>query len=430
MRGAPGPVAGSLRPVDRSTNPLHRPVSVEELQELVAGSNRIRVLGSGRSSSPIAENTGDLVSVASLPPRVEVDAEARTATVAAGLRYGDIAPVLHAAGWALPNLPSLPDISVGGACVTGAHGSGHGNRVLAASAPAVELVRADGSLDTVRRGDPGFEASVLSLGAAGVVTGLTLDLVPTFDVAQWVLRDVPWDEFGALDDMLEFEGYSVSAFTFFDQPVFEQVWIKRVVGPDGAVEAPDPSRYGGYLADEPVHVLRGGAPSDGTEQLGSPGPWHERLPHFRAGYRPEAGAGIRSEYVFALAHADAALRTIASIRERFAPLLLVAEIRSIADDDLWLSPGYGGYPNVLALQLTWRPDAAAVAAALTDIEENAIGWCDVRPDWGGAFAMASNRVAWAYPRRHEAAALYRRHDPAGKFSNAMLERYLFTPGRE
>ena len=173
------------------------------------GSDRVRALGTGHSFSPIADTAGDQVCLADLPTRIEVDRERATVTVGAGVRFGELASVLHRAGLALRTLGSLPHISVAGACATGTHGSGDRCGTLASSVRAVELVRADGSLERVRRGDPDFPGSVLALGCAGIVTALTLDLVPTFDVRQWVYEQVPTDDLGGILTA----AYSVSAFT-------------------------------------------------------------------------------------------------------------------------------------------------------------------------------------------------------------------------
>ena len=109
---------------------VHRPTSIDELHSIVTGSERLRVLGTGHSFNRIADTTGDLVSVASLPPHLELDAEAGTVTVSAGLPYATVAAFVHERGFALHNLGSLPHISVAGACATGTHGSGVSNGIL------------------------------------------------------------------------------------------------------------------------------------------------------------------------------------------------------------------------------------------------------------------------------------------------------------
>jgi xylitol oxidase len=388
---------------------LHHPTSVDALQELVAGSARIRALGTGHSFSPVADTPGDLVSLDALPPEVVIDGD--LVTVPAGMRFAELARRLHAAGRALPNLGSLPHISVAGACATGTHGSGDGNGALGTRVRSAELVRADGTLDTVD--DP---ASVVALGALGIVTALTLETVPAFDVAQWVMVDVPFHGFDALPEVLA-DAYSVSAFTYWDRPVFDQVWLKRLAG-----QAPPEDHWmGGRPADGARHMTRGEPTGHCTDQQGRPGPWHERLPHFRAGFTPSSGAELQSEYLVARADAVAALRAVERVAGVIAPVLLVSEVRSVAADDLWLSAAYGR--DSVAVHFTWVPDAAAVAPAVTAVEA-ALDPFDARPHWGKVFTTPPGRVRELWERLPAFAALTREVDPSGKLRNAMLDAYL------
>ena len=161
-----------------SARRIHRPASLAELQRLVAGSERIRALGSGHSFSRLADTPGDLVSVAGLPKIVRVDAERATVTVSAGLTYAELAPHLHAAGYALRNLGSLPHISIAGTCATGTHGSGNSNGNLATAVSALEMITAEGDVLALSRGGGGrFCGVVVGLGALGIVTSMSLDIV-------------------------------------------------------------------------------------------------------------------------------------------------------------------------------------------------------------------------------------------------------------
>ena len=94
---------------------IHEPSTVDEVRRLVARAGRIRALGTGHTFNEIADTTAELMTLAALPPTVEVDPVNRTATVSSGLRYGDAAARLHRAGFALPNLASLPHLSIPGA---------------------------------------------------------------------------------------------------------------------------------------------------------------------------------------------------------------------------------------------------------------------------------------------------------------------------
>ena len=294
---------------------FHRPSSVPQLQHLVAHGTRVRALGTGHSFNRLADTPGDLVSVAGLPPLIDVDTPHAAVTVSAGLRYGELATALHRAGRALRNLGSLPHISVAGACATATHGSGDANGNLATAVSSVDMVTADGDLVTVSRdGDPGwFRGAVVSLGALGVVTRMTLDTVPAFDLRQFVYEDLPYEQVAEHFGEITSSAYSVSLFTDWRRPRIRQAWLKRRAD---AADSPDPAPrwMGGRLADGPRHPVPGMPAENCTEQLGMPGPWHERLPHFRLEFVPSAGDELQSEYLLPRAAAADGLRALEQMR--------------------------------------------------------------------------------------------------------------------
>lgn len=398
----------------------HRPTSLDELQVLVAGSDRLRVLGTGHSFNRIADTTGDLVSVGDLPTTCEVDDHRRTVTVAGGMRYGEVVGPLHQQGWALHNLGSLPHISVAGAVATGTHGSGAGNGNLASAVRALEMVTADGeivSLDRDRDAET-FAGCVVALGALGVVTRLTLDVVPAYRMRQYVYDDLPIDALaGHLDEVLS-GAYSVSIFTDWREPVRGQVWLKRL---DTDAGEPPGRWLGARLADGPRHPVRGMPTRSCTPQLGDPGPWHERLPHFRLEFTPSSGEELQSEYFVARGDALGALHAVAALRHRVAPVLQIAEIRAVAADDLWLSPAYR--QDSVALHFTWIADEEAVAPVVAAVED-ALALFGARPHWGKVFGTPPGVVAGRYERFADFAALARRLDPSGKLRNDMVEAYV------
>ncbi|MEU5656753.1 FAD-binding protein [Streptomyces sp. NPDC047737] len=399
---------------------LHAPASVAELQDMVAGGTAVRALGTGHSFNTVADTSGSLVSVAGLPRVIEVDQDARTATVSAGLRFGEITDTLHRSGFALHNLGSLPHISVAGACATGTHGSGVGNHSLAGAVRALEVVTADGSLVTLRRGDTGFAGAVVSMGALGVVTRLTLDLVPAFDVQQWVYEAFPQERLLSRFDEVMSEAYSVSLFTGWHGGPVDQVWLKQRVTEDGPRTAPQ-RWHGAKLATGPRHPVPGVAAEHCTQQQGVPGPWHARLPHFRLEFTPSNGEELQSEYFVARRDAVAAYEALDRIRERFAPVLQIGEIRTVAGDDLWLSPAQGR--DSVAFHFTWVPDTAAVTPALVAVEE-ALAPFAARPHWGKVFTTAHDALRELYPHYDDFDGLAARFDPAGKFRNGFLAHHF------
>jgi xylitol oxidase len=401
-----------------SARELHRPHSLDKVAELVADSTRVRVLGSGHSFNEIAEPgpEGVLLSIAGLPPVIDVDTTARTVRVSGGVRYAELARVVHAHGLALPNMASLPHISVAGSVATGTHGSGVGNGPLSSSVREVELVTADGSVLTIGRDDPRFGGAVTSLGALGVVTALTLDLVPSFDVEQYVFTELPLAglDSAAFETVMS-TAYSVSLFTDWGAPGFRQVWVKR------RTDQPLADLPWAAPATEKMHPVPGMPAVNCTEQSGVPGPWHDRLPHFRADFTPSSGAELQSEYLLPRAHAVEALHAVDGIRETVAGVLQICEVRAVAADDQWLSPSYGR--DTVALHFTWIEDTAAVLPAVRRLEE-ALDAFDARPHWGKVFTMPSDVLRGRWPRLGDFRKLAHELDPEGKFANAFVRTVL------
>ena len=390
---------------------LHRPHTLDALRTLVAESTRVRVLGSGHSFNEIAEPgpDGTLLSIAALPPEFDVDTTARTVRVSGGVRYAELARRVAEHGLALPNMASLPHISVAGSVATGTHGSGVRNGSLAAAVREVEIVTADGSTVTIGRGDDRFDGAVTSLGALGVVTSLTLDLEPAFEVEQHVFTELP---LAGLDfETVAASAYSVSLFTDWRQPGFRQVWLKRRTD-----QAPVDFPWAAP-ATEPLHPVPGMPAVNTTEQLGVPGPWQERLPHFRAEFTPSSGAELQSEYLLPRSTAYDALYAVDGIRETVAGVLQICEVRTVAADTQWLSPSYGR--DTVALHFTWIEDTAAVLPVVRRLEEALDGF-DARPHWGKVFTTPAEVLRGRYPRLGDFRALVQGLDPESKFTNAFV----------
>jgi xylitol oxidase len=406
---------------------LHEPESIEQLQDIVRDGGSLRVLGSRHSFNDIADTTGHLLSLSRMPRVFDLDPVAGTVRVDGGVRYGELCGPLHAAGFALNNLASLPHISVAGACATATHGSGDRIGNLATAVAAMEIVTADGEiLALTRDGDPDvFNGAVVSLGGLGVVTSLTLDLQPTFQMRQDLYEGLPLAQVADHCDEITSSADSVSLFTDWQGPVVDQVWLKRRVADDERFEQPA-EFFGATIATVPIHPIRR-MPADAcTEQLGVAGPWHERLPHFRMDHTPSSGNELQSEYLVPRENAVESLLAIDAVRDRFAPLLEISEVRTIAGDELWMSTASGR--DSVAFHFTWQPDWEAVRRVLPTIEA-AIAPFQPRPHWGKLFTMAPETVRASYERLPQFAALLERHDPTGTFRNAFLNRNIFEGER-
>jgi xylitol oxidase len=411
---------------------LRTPASVDELRETVAASGSVRALGSGHSFNALADTTGDLVSVAGLPATVEIDAAARTATVSGGLRFAGFTEALHRAGLALHNLGSLPHISLAGACATGTHGSGTRNGSLATAVRALDMVTADGSLLTLERGDADFDGAVVALGSLGVVIRATLDLAPSFDMRQWVYEGLPGVVLRERLDEILTAAYSVSLFTRWRADEIDQVWLKQrvgdpVPGTDGTDGGAPAVWLGAHLADGPRHPVPGMDPVHCTVQGGEPGPWHERLPHFRPQFTPSNGDELQSEYFVAREDALAAYEALRTVADRIAPVLQIGEIRTVAATDLWLDPAHGR--DSVAFHFTWINDLDSVAPVLAAMEEVLAPFA-ARPHWGKVFLTGGDRLRELYPRFDDFRSLVGRLDPKGTFHNDLTRQFFGWEGRE
>jgi xylitol oxidase len=393
---------------------VHAPSTLEELRDLVARLPQFRVLGSRHTFTDIGDSA-ELVTLERLPRDLSVDRAAATVRVGGAVRYGELAADLGRQGLALANLASLPHIAVAGAVATATHGSGERNGNLATAVAALEVLSTNGGLSDVARGDPDFDGLVVGLGAAGVVTALTLDVEPAFDVAQWVFESLEWERLYEHFDAIMGSGYSVSVFTRWGE-VVDQVWVKERADASGGTPADE--LFGARAAAENRHPILGLDPVNCTPQLGRPGPWSERLPHFRMGFTPSSGAEIQSEYHVPRRHALAAIEAVRGLAPLIRPLTQVSEIRTIAADRLWMSPEYRR--DAVAIHFTWAPDEPAVRRALAELEVALAGFA-ARPHWGKLFLSEADTIRPLYERVEEFSALLRRFDPRGALRNAWLE---------
>ena len=402
---------------------IHQPETVEQVQELVVRSSRIRALGTRHSFNDIADSPGDLISMERFDKVVALDRERLTVTVEAGIRYGQLARWLHGEGYALHNLASLPHISVAGACATATHGSGdrHGN--LATAVSAMEVVTGAGEVTILSRDRDRaqLEGAVVGLGGIGIITSLTLDISPTFEMRQDVYENLPLAELEAHFDELTSSGYSVSLFSDWQKPRFNQVWLKRPAQEGAPLDA-EPQLFGATLAMANLHPIASLSAENCTEQLGVYGPWFERLPHFRMDFTPSSGEELQTEYLIPRQYAFEALQVIDQLRDRIAPLLQISEVRTIAADNLWMSPCYK--QDCVGIHFTWKKDWENVRSLLPVIEEQLTPF-NARPHWAKLFTVSPLRLQSLYEKLPDFQKLLQHYDPQGKFRNPFLDRYIF-----
>jgi len=401
---------------------IGRPGSIDEVRRLVASTPRIRAIGTRHSFNGIADSRGDLIDLAGMDPCFVIDPEQMTVTVGAGISYGTLAAHLQAQGYALHNMGSLPHISVAGATATGTHGSGDTNGNLSTAVRGLQLVVGSGDLVHVRRGDPGFDGMVVGLGAFGVVTRVTLDIQPSFQVRQDAFIDLPWDTLLADFDAVFSSAYSVNILTKWGDPSVNRLWLKtRLV--NGMPSDVTAAHLGALPA--PVDKISS-SPDDPTSRLnpfgGMPGPWSERLPHFRLDRQPGVTEQIQSEYMVPRSRIITALKNLRAIAHRIDPYLYATEIRTMAADDLWLSPSHGR--DSVGIHFTWQRRPAAVDPITQEIEAMLLP-LGARPHWGKLIHAKASQLTQLYSHMGAFRQLADRYDPTGKFRNAYLIKHVF-----
>lgn len=388
---------------------IEHPDSVERLQELVARADRVHALGTRHAFSPCADSDGLIVVQDRIDPALVVDREAGTATVGAGIRLGDLGRMLADEGLAIANYPSLPHVSLGGTVATATHGSGDALGMLATLVRGLEVVGPGGELRTIVGDD--LAGAVMAYGALGVVTRITVAVEPAFDVRQDPFGSMPW---AVLDEHLDevfATGYSVSVFTKWTGDVRNALVKSRREEPvEELFDAP------------PVHRTPAEIEADTkSTEVGRPGPAWDRLPHFRIAAVPSVGEELQSEYFVPRATARTALDALRAMGDEIDPALHVTELRTVAGDDLWLSPAFG--TDVLSIGFTWRDAPDLVLPLLPRIEEHLLP-LGARPHWAKLFHARHLRLRDQVPRWRDFAAMRDEADPERVFGNPFLEEVL------
>jgi xylitol oxidase len=411
--------------IEYSTENLYSAKSLEQVRDFIKQQHRLKVLGTRHCFNRIADSTQQFLSLKEMDQVVALDTAARTVTVESGVTYGHLSPYLDGKGWALHNLASLPHISVAGAISTATHGSGEKNGNLSTAVAGLEIVNAAGEVVQLSRAKNGdnFFGAVVGLGVLGAITKVTLDVQPSFQMRQYVYENLPLDELKDHFDAIESTAYSVSLFTDWQKQRINEVWLKCRMDQSPAFDAP-PEFYGAKKAIRNVHPIIELSAENCTEQMGVPGPWYERLPHFKMGFTPSAGKELQSEYFVPRRHAVEAILAVERLRDQIGPHLLITEIRTIAADNFWMSPCYK--QDSVTIHFTWKQDWPAVSKLLPAIEKELAPFYP-RPHWGKLFSIPPAQLHAGYKKLPEFIDLARKFDSQGKFHNEFLDTNIFGP---
>ena len=406
-----------------STNKVAYPTSTEAVQAMVKKTTKIRGLGSRHSFNAIADSQHQQICPKEMKSQIELNETAKTITVDAGLRYGDFCEELHEKGYALHNLASLPHISVAGACATSTHGSGVNNGSLATAVRAFELVKANGEVVQISRAtdEALFNGAIVGLGGLGIITKLTLDVLPTFQMQQVVYQDMPMAALATHFETVMSSAYSVSLFTDWKNKNVNEVWIKSRIDAKEVVTGEE--YFGGKLADRDLHPVITQSAESCTEQMGVEGAWYQRLPHFKMGFTPSSGDELQAEFFVSLENGYAAMAAVEQLHEKISPHLFISEIRTIAADNFWMSPCYK--KACVAIHFTFKPHKEAVYQLIPQIEA-ALAPFGVRPHWGKLFTLAPAVLQSRIERLGDFKDLLREFDPSQKFVNAFLQKNILS----
>ncbi|MBS1605017.1 MAG: FAD-binding protein [Bacteroidetes bacterium] len=390
--------------------------SLDEARDLIKKYPRLKVLGTRHCFNNIADSHDHFLSLAQLNKVVAMDGH--TVTVESGVKYGELAVMLNDKGYALHNMASLPHISVAGGCSTATHGSGVHNGNLSSAVMGMELITAAGETVSLSRHHESFGLAVVHLGGLGAVSKITLAIQPSYQIRQYVFENLPMSALETHFDEIMGAGYSVSLFTDWRNRNVSEVWIKSKDASFGG----HPSFFGARAATKNLHPIRDLGAENCTEQMGVPGPWHERLPHFRMGFTPSSGKELQTEYFVPREHSYAAIKAVEQLREKISPHLFISEIRCIDADQLPMSPCY--HQPSTAIHFTWKPEWPEVRELLPLIEAQLAPY-NARPHWGKLFTIPHQRLATLYPKMRQLQQLMRHYDPTGKFRNEYLDKVIF-----
>jgi len=401
---------------------LDVPANPDEVRKDILAHAHAKALGARHSFNSIADSRDEQISLKHFD-QMELDTKSRTVTVGAGVTYGQLAPYLDSRGFAVHNMASLPHISVVGACATGTHGSGNKNGNLSTAVRAMEMVTASGETVTLSRDKlaDNFAGVVIGLGAFGVITKITLEVEPAFQMTQVVYEDLSFSQLEHHLEEIFASGYSVSLFTDWQKHRATQVWIKQKAAP-GISASVTSDFYGAKPATRKMHPIADHSAENCTEQMGVPGPWYERLPHFKMNFTPSSGAELQTEYFVPRARGYEAISAVEALRDQITPHLFITEFRTIAADELWMSPAY--QRDSMAIHFTWKPEWPEVKKLLPQIEEKLAPF-GPRPHWAKLFTLKPTAVQSQYARLNDYRALVSKYDPKGRFRNEFLDTNVF-----
>ncbi|WP_433601791.1 D-arabinono-1,4-lactone oxidase [Nocardia sp. CA-135953] len=410
---------------------LATPRNTDELAEIIGRAattgQTVRVAGAGHSFTDAVLTDGILLDLAKLNRIRNVDRETGRVRVEAGITLNAASNALHPLGLAFPNLGDIDVQTIAGATATATHGTGATLQNLSAALQSIELVLADGSrVELNEESDPeGWRAARVSVGALGVVSAVTLQLVPSF-VLEGIERPVPVEEVLAELDAYVDGNQHFEFYMFGHSPL---AMTKR----NNPVDLPEQPR--GRAADWFADILMSNYAFDALCRLGKRRPrlvpWIHRGAAYAGSYRRQVDRSYRvfasprlirfteMEYAIPREHSAAAIREIKDLATRFDTPMPI-EVRWVAPDDAFLSPAGGRDTCYIAVHQYRGMDFEPYFRACETVFDK----YDGRPHWGKRHFQTADTLRARYPDWDNFAEVRRRLDPKGRFANAYVERVL------
>jgi FAD/FMN-containing dehydrogenase len=372
-----------------------RPASDEELAAIVrraaAEGRTVRVAGSGHSFTPLVSTSGVLLSLDALTGVESSDPAALQATIRAGTKIHALGAPLQALGMALANQGDVDVQSLGGAIGTGTHGTGRTLGSISTQVTGLRVVTAAGEIVewSAERDEEPMSAARVSLGMLGIVTAIRLQLVPAYRLHERVWRTSVDECMAELERLVAGHRH----FEFFWYPHRDYAEMKSLTPTDRAATAPG-------------------------EDEGQ-----------RVGWSWEIFPSVRDlrfnemEYALPAAAGPACFREVrARMQRRHPDVLWPIEYRTLAADDIWLSPAYARDTVTISVHQAAELPCDDFFADIETILRAYGG----RPHWGKLHRCTAEDLAGFYPRWESFCRTRERLDPEGRFLNDYLAGLFAT----
>jgi FAD/FMN-containing dehydrogenase len=405
------------------------PESAGELQSIVAGARKVRVMGSRHSWSKAIVTDGTLVSLDRMNQVVRIDKENLRVTVQAGIKLRELIARLDEHGLALANLGSIDEQSLAGAIPTGTHGSGKAFRCLAAQVESLELIDGTAAPRRLGKGDPDFDAVVVGLGCFGIVHEITLSVVPSFQMHA-VTGTTRFDELvERLDDYVTgSDHFKLWWLVPCDTVILFQNKRTDAARNDSALKRwfkdvfLSVTMYRALVAVGSLHrkTLVPAINEMLTRETGRP---YDRICKSSVGFLvPSPPVHRETEWAFDYRNARDLLEEYRDLLSKSGHTYnFIQEIRFTRGDPFWLSPAYERDSIWLSMYNMDRADRWDDQLARFEAFAMARGG---RPHWGKEASFDPGYVKAAWPRLEEARQRMRAYDPDGKFVNPWAEGIL------